>query len=145
MNSTMRTVVVLLVSCLVLTAAAQPRANTWAARSASGQTFGGTWTAATEDEKTGSVTGTWTLLDAQGRTVMSGGWGASKSPTGWTGNWRAVVSGRSGEYSGTWSAKVDLKGAGRFSEMFAKAVEAAVSGTWRSAGQSGSWTIQVFK
>ena len=138
---------------LVLTATGQTRAdeqaagqrpvNTWAARSGSGQTFGGTFTAI-EDAKTGAVTGSWTLLDAQGRSLASGAWSAAKSPSGWTGNWRAVAVGRPGEYTGTWSASPGLKGSARFADLFAKAAQAAVSGTWRARGQSGSWTIQTF-
>ena len=56
--------------------------------------------------------------------------------------WRAVVTGRSGEYSGTWTASADLKLDGGFADLFEKAVEAAVSGTWRGAGQSGAWSIR---
>ena len=119
------------------------RVNTWAARSSTGLMLGGTWTA-TEDEKTGAVTGRWTLLDGQGRTVATGAWSAAKSPSGWTGNWRAAAAGRSGEYSGTWSARVDLKPNAKFADLFAKAIQTAVSGTWRAGGQSGAWTIQAF-
>lgn len=119
------------------------RVNTWAARSSTGLTLGGTWTAS-EDEKTGAVTGTWTLLDGQGRTVAAGAWSATKSPTGWAGNWRAAAAGKPGEYSGTWSARADLKPNAKFADLFAKAVETAVSGTWRAGRQSGSWTIQAF-
>ena len=118
--------------------------NTWAARSSSGLTLGGTWTA-TEDQKTGTVSGTWTLVDGQGRTVANGAWSAAKAASGWTGSWRAVAAGRAGEYSGTWSASVDLKGSARFSDLFARAIGTAVSGTWRAGGQSGAWTIQAFK
>ena len=121
----------------------QRRVNTWAARSSTGMTMGGTWTVV-EHLKTGGVTGTWTLLDAQGRAVASGGWSAAKSTTGWTGSWRAAATGQRGEYTGTWTAKVDLKPAGGFADLFAKAVEAAVSGTWRSGARSGAWTIRVF-
>jgi hypothetical protein len=122
--------------------------NTWAARSSSGQTFGGTFTAK-EDAETGAVTGSWTLLDAQGRSLATGAWSAAKSPTGWTGSWRAVAAGRPGEYAGTWSARSDLKGphlkgSATFGDLFAAAAKSAVSGTWRAGGQSGAWTIQVF-
>ena len=119
------------------------RVNTWAARSSTGLTLGGTWTA-TEDAKTGTVTGTWTLVDAQRRIVARGAWSAAKAPAGWSGSWRAIAEGRSGEYSGTWTARVDLKPAARFADMFAKALEAAVSGTFRAGGVSGAWTIQAF-
>jgi hypothetical protein len=118
--------------------------NTWAARSSTGLTLGGTWTA-TEDPKTATVTGTWTLVDGQGRIVANGAWSAAKAASGWTGSWRAVAAGRPGEYSGTWSARVDLKGTARFTDLFAKAIETAVSGTWRASGQSGAWTIQAYR
>ena len=123
-------------------AVGQRRVNTWAARSSSGLTLGGTWTLS-EDQKPNAAAGTWTLLDAQGRTVATGGWSATKSADGWTGRWRAAAVGRPGEYSGTWAAKIDLKPTATFADMFAKAIEAAVSGTWRAGGQSGAWTIQV--
>jgi hypothetical protein len=118
------------------------RVNTWAARSSTGVTLGGTWTV-TEPQKPSAVTGTWTLLDAQGRVAASGGWSAAKSATGWTGSWRAAAVGQPGEYTGTWTAKIDLKPAGGFADLFAKAVDAAVSGTWRSGPRSGAWTIQA--
>jgi len=119
------------------------RDNTWAARSSTGLTVGGTWTVI-EQLKTGGITRTWTLLNAQGRIAATGGWSAAKTPGGWTGSWRAATAGRRREYTGTWTAKVDLKPTGTFAELFAKAVESAVSGTWRSGPQSGAWTIQVF-
>jgi len=140
----------ILAVCLVLTLVLQDTAaqqtprrdNTWAARSSTGQTIGGTWTVI-ERLKSGGVNGSWTLLDAQGRLVASGGWSAAKSPDGWTGSWRAAAAGQSGEFTGTWTAKLDLKPAGGFADLFAKAVEAAVSGTWRSGPRSGAWTIRV--
>ena len=119
------------------------RSNTWAARSSSGQTLAGTWTA-TADPKTGAVTGTWTLFDAQRRTAAQGGWSAAKSPTGWTGSWRAIATGRQGEYAGTWTASVDLAPTTNLSDLFAQAIKAAVSGTWEAGRQSGAWTIQAF-
>ena len=139
-----------LVVCLTLTTVlhgiaapqASRRVNTWAARSSTGVTMGGTWTVI-EHLKTGGVTGTWTLVDAQGRTVATGGWSAAKSTAGWTGSWRAAAAGQRGDYTGTWTAKVDLRPGGGFADLFAKAVEVAVSGTFRSGARSGAWTIQV--
>ena len=118
------------------------RVNTWAARSSSGVTLGGTWTL-NDGQKPDAASGAWTLLDAQGRAVATGGWSAAKSPDGWTGRWRAAAVGRPGEYTGTWTAKVDLKPAATFADLFAKAIEAAVSGTFRTGAQSGAWTIRV--
>ena len=146
----LRGAIAMLAGCLILTTVlpgtaapqASRRVNTWAARDSGGLTLGGTWTVI-EHLKTGGVTGTWTLLDAQGRTAATGGWSAAKSSTGWTGNWRAAAAGRPEEYAGTWSAKVDLKASAGFADLFAKAIEAAVSGTWRVGGRSGAWTIRV--
>jgi hypothetical protein len=127
-----------------LGAQAVERQGTWGARSSTGLTLGGTWTAV-PDTTNGTVTGTWTLVDAQGRTITDGGWSASKSPAGWTGAWRAVISGRDGEYTGTWSASVNLKRRAGFADLFEKAVQSIVSGKWRYGGYSGSWSIQAFK
>jgi hypothetical protein len=120
----------------------ESREGTWSARTSTGVTFGGTWTAAA-DPKTGAVTGTWTLNDASGRTVRSGGWSAAKSPKGWSGAWRAAVSGAQGEYSGTWTASLDLKPDAPFADLFQSALKAAVSGSWRAGAQSGAWSIRA--
>src|SRR5690606_3400520 len=96
------------VASTVDTSTPEQRSNTWSARTSTGRTFAGTWTAEA-DQKTGAVTGTWTLDDAKGRTVARGGWSAVKSPEGWAGEWRAIVTGRKGEYSGTWRADIKLK------------------------------------
>ena len=120
------------------------RPNTWGARSSTGLTLMGTWTAV-PDTTSGVVTGTWTLLDAEGRTVTTGGWSAAKSPGGWTGTWRAVIHGTESEYSGAWSADADLKADARFADLFEKAVQSGVSGKWRVGRQSGAWAIRAFK
>ena len=118
--------------------------HTWAARSSTGRTLSGTWTFVM-DAKTGNVTGTWTVNDANGRTVARGGWSAAKSPKGWTGAWRASVSVSKTEYSGTWGADTDLKPNASFADLFKTAVKSAVSGNWGAGGQSGAWSIRVFK
>ena len=119
------------------------RPNTWSARSSTGLTLIGTWTAVA-DATTGTVTGTWTVVDPKGRTVTRGAWSAAKSPVGWTGAWRAAVSGGKAEYSGAWSAGVDLKGDAPFANLFEKAVQTVVSGNWRGGRQSGAWSIRAF-
>jgi len=124
--------------------AQSPRSGAWTAKSGTGLTLGGTWTAVI-DSATGTVTGAWTLADAQGATLASGAWSAAKSPTRWNGAWRAVVAGKDGEYSGTWTSSVDLKADAGFAALFEKAVESVVSGTWRSAGKSGAWSIRAAK
>lgn len=119
------------------------RPGSWSARTSTGLTLKGTWTAIA-DPKTGTVTGTWTLDDARGRTVTRGGWSAAKSPAGWTGAWRAAVSGSKAEHSGTWSAGVALKADARFADLFEMAVKTVVSGNWRAGRQSGTWSIRAF-
>ena len=118
------------------------RPNTWSARSSSGLTLTGTWTAVA-GPTSGTVTGTWTLVDAQGRTLRRGGWSAAKSPAGWTGAWRAAISGGNAEYSGTWSAAAGLKADAQFADLFASAVQAVVGGKWRAGRQSGAWSIRA--
>jgi hypothetical protein len=118
------------------------RANTWSATSSKGQTLMGTWTAV-PDPASGGVTGTWTLVDAKGKTRARGGWSAAKSPAGWNGTWRAIVSGRTAEYAGTWSTDVDLGAGARLSSLLEKAIESVVSGRWRAGGRSGAWSIQA--
>lgn len=122
--------------------AQDPLEGTWSARRSTGVTFGGRWTAAA-DPKSGAVTGTWTLNDPSGRTVSRGGWSAAKSAKGWSGAWRAVVSGAKQEYSGTWNAAVDLSGDAPFVDLFQSALKAVVSGSWRAGAQSGAWSIRA--
>ncbi len=119
------------------------RSGTWSAASGS-LTLMGTWTAVA-DTAHGTVTGTWTLTDAQAKTVAFGGWSAVKSTDRWTGAWRANVTGRAGEYTGTWTSSVDLKATARFVDMFEKAAQTIVSGTWTTGGQSGGWSIRAAK
>ena len=123
-------------------AARADRSGTWSARNSAGLTLVGTWTAI-PDPATGTVTGTWTLVDGQGGTLASGAWSAAKSPTQWNGAWRAVVAGRDGEYSGTWTSGVELTGDASFVELFERAAQAAVSGGWRAGSQSGAWSIRA--
>lgn len=119
------------------------RSGTWSAANAAGTTLTGMWTAT--PDASGAVIGTWTVVDPQGRTVLSGGWSAAKAPAQWTGAWRARVVGRTDEYSGTWSASTDLKGEARIADLFEKAVQAAVGGTWRGGSASGAWSIRTAK
>ena len=117
------------------------RYGTWSAANGS-VNFMGTWTAV-PDSAHGGATGTWTLADAQGKTVAFGGWSAAKAADRWTGVWRANVTGRTGEFSGTWTANIDLKATARFIDLFAKAAQTIVSGTWSTGGPSGAWSIRA--
>jgi len=124
-------------------AQAVERQGTWGARSSNGLTFGGTWTAV-PDLTSGTVTGTWTLVNAQGTTIANGGWSASKSPDGWIGNWRAAnFGGSEHEFSGSWKSGVELKKTARLADLFEKAGQAIVTGSWRSGNNSGAWSIRA--
>lgn len=117
--------------------------GTWGAKGSNGLTLVGTWTAV-PDPTSGTVTGTWTLVNAQGSTVANGGWSASKSPDGWVGNWRAAnFGGSEHEFSGSWRSGVDLKENGRFADLFEKAGQTIVTGSWRSGSNSGAWSIRA--
>jgi hypothetical protein len=120
------------------------REGSWSARTRTGNTLKGSWTAV-DDPKTGTVTGTWTLDDAAGKSAMRGAWSAAKSAKGWTGEWRAIVSGRRGEYAGTWNASVEIEPTARFADLFELAVKNIVSGNWRAGGQSGAWSIRAYE
>jgi hypothetical protein len=120
------------------------RLNTWTARANTGARFMGTWTAI-PDSTSGNVTGTWTLIDPQGRTLADGTWSAAKSPEGWSGAWRATVTGHQGDYGGTWSVGVRLRANAPFPDLFEKAFQTVVSGNWRAGRHSGTWSIQAFK
>ena len=118
--------------------------STWSARSNSGLNLLGTWTVV-PDTARGIATGTWTLVDAQGNTVTGGAWAASKSPAGWDGSWRALITGSTADHVGTWTSSIDLKAGASFAELFEKALQTFVSGNWRYGAYSGTWTIRAFK
>ena len=117
------------------------RTGNWSATSGT-MVLNGAWTAV-PDSAHNTVTGTWTLLDSQGKMVMYGAWSAIKATDKWYGNWRAVVGGRPAEYTGTWDSSTDAKGTGQFGDLFEKAVAAAVNGTWKSGGRNGAWAIRA--
>lgn len=118
------------------------RHGTWSANGGGNLALMGTWTAV-PDTAHNTVTGTWTLMDAQGKTAAFGGWSAVKANDRWAGAWRANVTGHGGEYSGTWDSSIDLKPNTKFVELFDKAAQAIVSGTWSSGAQTGAWSIRA--
>ena len=130
-----------LISQPVVAAAQTSYSGNWSANSTSGAMFRGTWTAVPDTNGT-TVHGTWTLLNAEGAKGAEGLWSAAKAPTGWSGAWRAKVTGHAEEYTGTWTSTADLKD-GRFTDLFEKAIQAAVSGTWHMAEKSGAWSIRA--
>jgi hypothetical protein len=125
----------------ILASGAEMR-GTWGASSNSGQRLAGTWTAEAHPES-GGATGTWALYDAAGKILMQGGWSASKSLKAWDGAWRASIAGRTGEYSGTWTAQTPLKPEAPLVQMLESALRAVVTGTWKAGAASGSWSIRA--
>ena len=124
------------------TASAVERYGAWTARTAAGLTLAGTWTAKV-DAAAGTAIGTWTLGEAKGKPTARGAWSAAKVEKTWTGSWRAIVEGRKAEYSGTWTAKVNLEPGDPFVDLFERAMQQAVSGTFATGSQSGSWSIRA--
>jgi hypothetical protein len=114
--------------------------GTWSATAQTGY-LGGSWTA--QADQSGGVTGTWMLQEATGKVLMQGGWSASKSARSWDGAWRATVSGRSGEYSGTWTSATSLSPQASFADLLESALRDVVTGTWKSGPRSGAWSIRA--
>jgi hypothetical protein len=114
--------------------------GTWSATAQTGY-LAGSWTA--QPDPSGGATGAWMLQDATGKILMQGGWSASKSAQSWDGAWRATVSGRAGEYSGTWTSATPLSPQAHFGDMLESALRTVVSGTWKSGPRSGSWSIRA--
>jgi len=130
-------VLTVLAASTMLASGAELRGG-WSASAASGQRFGGSWTA-----EAGGATGTWTLYDAAGKILLQGGWSVSKSPKAWSGAWRATVAGRSGEYSGTWTASPILAPEANFARLLESALNEVVTGAWKAAGNAGAWSIRA--
>ena len=118
--------------------------SSWAARTEDGQTFVGTFTVA-PNPTARAARGFWTLKDAGGATIMSGGWSAEMHTTGLNGTWRASAEGRQGDFTGSWSAELAQAKKGGLTELFEAAIKDAVRGLWTGAGRSGGWTIRTFK
>ena len=133
---------VALMSSAVLASAADLR-GTWSAASNSGQRLAGGWTAEARQDSEAAA-GTWTLFDVAGKALMQGGWSASKSAKAWHGAWRATVSGRTGEFSGVWTSQTALAPEASLAQMLESALNAVVTGTWKSGGNSGSWSIRAY-
>jgi hypothetical protein len=118
--------------------------STWAAITSDGNTFKGTWTAASG--ATGkSAGGAWTLNDSSGATTLRGTWAAEMHSTGWNGTWRASADGRKNEYRGSWSVEMEKPGNARFADLFEAAARDATRGIWTAGHESGSWSIRVVK
>jgi len=118
--------------------------SNWAAVTEDGKPFGGSYTV--DPSSTGGVArGFWTLRDASGATALRGSWSMQMHSTGWNGTWRAAVEGRSGDFTGSWSAELTTARTARLTDMFEMAAKEAIKGLWTGANQSGSWSIKTFK
>lgn len=133
---------VLLLLCWTRVAAAQLAPGSWSARSNTGLVLMGTYTAAV-DSSSGAVIGGWTLLDASGREVARGGWSAAKAARTWNGSWRAVGTGSTREWAGTFTADTKASPSMPLRALFVEALTDVVRGTWRTGPYSGSWAIRV--
>lgn len=132
--------VLLALATLAVLASAADLKGTWSATAQSGN-LAGSWTAQTDPS--GGVTGAWMLQDATGTILLQGGWSANKSAQSWTGAWRATVTGRAGEYAGTWTSASSLPPQARLAEMLESALRAVVTGTWKAGPRSGAWSIRT--
>lgn len=132
----------LLVSLFAVRLTAQNRRlrGRWAAR-VGGQEIFGTWTARDQADQT-AAHGTWALLNASGEAVASGTWAARKLPDGWRGSWSARTA-NDRVISGEWSAGTGLPPSSGFFALVESALKELVSGTWRSGGASGTWSIRA--
>jgi len=136
------TLLAMLVGSAILASGAEIH-GTWGASSTRGQRLTGSWTAQPHQES-GGVTGRWSLFDAAGKTVVQGGWSATKTPKAWDGAWRASVTGQTVEYSGTWTGETPLSTEAGLVQMFESALAAVVTGTWKMDADSGSWSIRAY-
>ena len=105
------------------------------------RTLAGTWTADVQSDPE-APGGTWTLFDAGGRTVAEGAWAVTKVKGAWRGNWRAEAAGGR-VLTGSWTSSIALPASRRFEDLLSSALTETVSGTWRSGGHSGRWSIQT--
>jgi hypothetical protein len=145
----------LLVS-LVLVAAAEGQEGTpslrgtWTATVGTRQAFHGAWSARLETAKPDSASGTWALLNDANQIVLEGTWSAIRTARTWSGSWSARIlppgaraqaaAGR--VMSGTWRADIGGSESKTLGGMLQSALQAAIIGTWRSAGLQGSWSLR---
>ncbi|MEJ2110030.1 MAG: SH3 domain-containing protein [Acidobacteriota bacterium] len=116
--------------------------STWRATTINGRTVGGTWTG-NVNISTGTASGSWAVVNGSNRIVLQGTWSAIKYEREWRGSWRALVNGKSREYSGAWISRLKLDPNSTLVQLFEQAENEEINGTWQSAGQSGSWSIRV--
>ena len=104
---------------------------------------GGTWTARPHNQPNVS-SGTWVIVDASGKPILTGSWSARKADKSWVGTWQARVSSSSGGvYSGSWTAESPVASASQFVGLFEYALTNTTRGTWRIGSQSGQWAIRA--
>jgi hypothetical protein len=116
----------------------------WAVSASPNRAFQGTWTARVASDRADAAQGTWKLLDRANRTTAEGTWSAIKTPRSWSGRWQARVTGRNQLLSGTWrttDASPDVKTLG---DLFERAVQVQVSGTFAIGRLTGSWSLRAY-
>jgi hypothetical protein len=121
--------------------------GTWTATAGGKRTFRGTWSARSRPATPNAAEGSWTLLGATNQPLLEGTWSALKTDAGWQGTWAARVTMgrlRSGRMlSGTWQAALPGFAGRTLTEMLLRSIEAPVSGSWRTQGLSGTWSLRA--
>jgi hypothetical protein len=116
--------------------------GSWRA-AAGARTFQGTWTADLNPNTPNRAQGTWTVITGN-RVVLQGTWAANKQGTVWRGSWSALLASApagSRPITGTWQADVKDSSIDTLTAMLRRTAQAQIDGTWRSGGQSGSWSL----
>jgi hypothetical protein len=83
------------------------------------------------------------VLDGN-RVALQGTWAADKQRTVWRGSWSALLASApagSPPLTGTWQADVKGSSIDTLTAMLQRTAQAQLDGTWRSRGQSGSWSL----
>jgi hypothetical protein len=116
--------------------------GSWAATMGTRPALQGTWSAELRTSSPEAAQGTWTLLDARGNVTANGTWSASRTPDSWSGTWSARASSGGRTRSGTWRADVK-HGPSTFADLLRSTIETQLSGSWRSGGLHGRWSLRA--
>jgi hypothetical protein len=123
--------------------------GTWTATAGPKQVLHGTWSARPVANAPNTANGSWSLVNASNRIVLSGTWAATKTPRSWAGTWSARIvtaRGTSGRvYSGTWRTEIKASEAGTLGEMLQRTLQQEITGAWKSGAMSGSWSLKALK
>jgi hypothetical protein len=118
-----------------------PLHGRWSATVGS-QVLRGTWSAEPVRDTSNTARGGWQLLNDASQIVVDGTWAAQKTAGVWQGTWSARV--RSGQvFSGTWQTALKESASGTLGEMLQRTLQGQVTGSWRSQGMSGTWSLRA--